>query len=77
MAGCSSDRPKPTPLETYTPRIAGRVVWQASIGSIDRLRTLARGFQLDTMAHLIQSALAEADPTAPPPAPVPDAPADA
>ena len=35
LVACSSDRPKPTPLETYSPRIAGRVVWQASIGSID------------------------------------------
>jgi signal transduction histidine kinase/purine-cytosine permease-like protein/FixJ family two-component response regulator len=33
----------------------------ASAAFIDRLRGLARGFQLDTMAHLIQSALAEAD----------------
>ena len=32
----------------------------ASAGYIDRLRGLARGFQLDTMAHLIQSALAPA-----------------
>lgn len=34
-AGCGSDRPKPTPLETFTPRIAGRAVWSASVGSID------------------------------------------
>lgn len=34
-AGCSSDKPKPTPLEAYTPRIAGRVVWNASIGAIE------------------------------------------
>ena len=35
VAGCSSDRPKPTPLETFTPRIAGRAVWSASVGTID------------------------------------------
>jgi outer membrane assembly lipoprotein YfgL len=36
LAACSStDKPKPTPLEAYTPSIAGRQVWSASIGSID------------------------------------------
>ena len=35
----------------------------ASAAYLDRLRALARGFQLDTMAHLIQSALAEAGPS--------------
>jgi len=30
----------------------------ASAVFVDRLRTLARGFQLDTLAHLVQSALA-------------------
>lgn len=35
LSACSSDRPKPTPLETYTPRIAGRLVWSVSLGSID------------------------------------------
>jgi outer membrane protein assembly factor BamB len=34
-AGCSSDRPKPTPLESFTPRIAGRAVWSASVGTVD------------------------------------------
>ncbi len=43
----------------------------ASAAYIDRLRSLARGFQLDTMAHLIQSALVDA-PT-PAAAPRPDA----
>jgi outer membrane assembly lipoprotein YfgL len=33
-AGCASDRPKPTPLEAVTPKIAGRQVWQASVGSV-------------------------------------------
>jgi outer membrane assembly lipoprotein YfgL len=35
LAGCSSDRPKPTPLEPLTPKIAGRQVWQAKVGAID------------------------------------------
>jgi len=47
----------------------------ASAAYIERLRGLARGFQLDTMAHLIQSALADAGPAAPaaPPQPHTDA----
>jgi signal transduction histidine kinase/purine-cytosine permease-like protein/ActR/RegA family two-component response regulator len=46
----------------------------ASAAYIDRLRGLARGFQLDTMAHLIQSALAAAAPAPPAlPPPLPDA----
>jgi signal transduction histidine kinase/purine-cytosine permease-like protein/DNA-binding NarL/FixJ family response regulator len=49
----------------------------ASQAYIDRLRGLARGFQLDTMAHLLQSALAEAAATARAPTtpPAPGAPA--
>jgi len=39
--------------------------YPASTGFIDRLRGLASGFQLDTMAHLIQSALAPAASVAP------------
>ena len=31
LAACSSDRPKPTPLEAITPQIAGRQVWSARI----------------------------------------------
>ena len=31
LAACSSDKPKPTPLETITPQIAGRQVWSARI----------------------------------------------
>jgi CheY-like chemotaxis protein len=45
----------------------------ASAAYIDRLRGLARGFQLDTMAHLIQSALAEASTPPDPPPPLHDA----
>ena len=31
VAGCASDRPKPTPLETVTPAIAGRQVWSVRV----------------------------------------------
>lgn len=31
LAACSSDKPKPTPLEAITPQIAGRMVWSARI----------------------------------------------
>lgn len=34
LAGCAADKPKPTPLEELTPKIAGRQVWSASIGRI-------------------------------------------
>jgi outer membrane assembly lipoprotein YfgL len=34
LGACSSDKPKPTPLETYAPKIAGREVWRARVGSI-------------------------------------------
>lgn len=33
-AGCSSDRPKPTPLESLEPAITGARAWSASVGSI-------------------------------------------
>jgi len=32
LVACSADKPKPTPLENYEPRIAGRQVWQARLG---------------------------------------------
>ena len=35
LAACSSDRPKPTALENFAPRIAGRLVWSANVGGID------------------------------------------
>ncbi len=35
LASCSTERPKPTPLENFTPSIAGRQVWSTSVGSID------------------------------------------
>jgi outer membrane assembly lipoprotein YfgL len=31
LAACSSDKPKPTPLEAITPQIAGRVAWSARV----------------------------------------------
>ena len=31
LAACSSDKPKPTPLESITPQIAGRQVWATRI----------------------------------------------
>ena len=31
LAGCGSDKPKPTPLESITPAIAGRSVWSARV----------------------------------------------
>ena len=35
LAGCSSsDRPKPTPLESFQAKIAGRQVWQARVDSV-------------------------------------------
>ena len=34
LAGCAADRPKPTALESYQPKMAGRLVWTASLGSV-------------------------------------------
>ena len=34
LAGCAADRPKPTPLESYQPKMAGRQVWTASLGGV-------------------------------------------
>ncbi|MEO5734745.1 MAG: outer membrane protein assembly factor BamB [Rubrivivax sp.] len=34
LVACSSDRPKPTPLETYAPKISAAVAWTARIGTI-------------------------------------------
>ncbi len=33
LAGCSSDRPKPTPLENYAPKFAASQVWSTNLGS--------------------------------------------
>ncbi|MFT3821060.1 MAG: outer membrane protein assembly factor BamB [Rubrivivax sp.] len=35
LAACSSDKPKPTPLESFTPSLTGRQLWSANIGGID------------------------------------------
>jgi len=32
LVGCAADKPTPTALETYAPKIAGRLVWQAQLG---------------------------------------------
>ncbi len=34
LTGCSSDKPKPTPLETYAPKISAASAWTARIGTI-------------------------------------------
>lgn len=34
LAACAADKPKPAPLETYEPKIAGRQVWQTRIGPL-------------------------------------------
>ena len=40
-AGCSSDRPKPTPLEELTPKIAGREVWRTQLDRVSYALTPA------------------------------------
>lgn len=35
LAACAADRPDPTPLETYEPRIAGRQVWQLQLSGFN------------------------------------------
>lgn len=32
LASCAADKPKPAALETYAPKIAGRLVWQGQLG---------------------------------------------
>jgi outer membrane assembly lipoprotein YfgL len=34
LLGCSADKPKPTPLQNYEPKISGRQVWSASVNSV-------------------------------------------
>lgn len=34
LAACSSDKPKPTALESYTPKIGAREIWTARVGGI-------------------------------------------
>jgi outer membrane protein assembly factor BamB len=35
LMGCAADKPKPTPLENYAPKISGSLVWNASIGGLN------------------------------------------
>ena len=34
LGACSTDQPKPTPLDPLTPKIAGRQVWQAKLSGV-------------------------------------------
>ena len=34
LAACAADKPKPTALESYAPKTAGRMVWQSQIGKV-------------------------------------------
>jgi len=34
LAGCAADKPKPKPLETVTPKIAGRQMWAAKVDGV-------------------------------------------
>ena len=34
LASCAADKPKPTPLETVAPKIAGRLVWSAKLDAV-------------------------------------------
>jgi outer membrane assembly lipoprotein YfgL len=34
IVGCAADKPKPSALENYAPKIAGRLVWQAQLGRL-------------------------------------------
>lgn len=34
LAGCAADKPKPTALESLTPKIAGQLAWQAKVDGI-------------------------------------------
>jgi outer membrane protein assembly factor BamB len=44
LGGCSSDKPKPSPLESITPQIAGRQMWNASVDTLPfTLMPTARG----------------------------------
>jgi hypothetical protein len=35
LLACAADKPKPTPLETYTPKLAGTQAWAANVGSVN------------------------------------------
>lgn len=47
LAGCASDKPKPTPLKPLEATIAGRQVWQARVGNVSfPLAATVRGGRL-------------------------------
>jgi outer membrane assembly lipoprotein YfgL len=51
LSACSSDKPKPTPLEAITPQIAGRMVWRARIeGAAPGLVVTARDAEFTVAA---------------------------
>jgi outer membrane assembly lipoprotein YfgL len=33
LLGCAADKPKPTPLEAFEPKLAARLIWQTQVGS--------------------------------------------
>lgn len=35
LSGCAADKPKPAPLQSYTPALAAQVAWSSRIGSVD------------------------------------------
>ncbi len=43
LASCAADKPKPTALENYAPKMSGRLVWQAQLGRM--------GYGMVTAAH--------------------------
>lgn len=43
LAGCASDRPKPSPLAAYTPQARAQLVWRAKIDSVHFPMTVAAG----------------------------------
>jgi outer membrane assembly lipoprotein YfgL len=49
LAGCSSDAPKPTPLEPLTPRIAGHEVWKMKFSGLSTITGRA-AFQAEGVA---------------------------
>ncbi len=55
LAGCGADRPKPTPLESVTPQIGARALWQTRLGAVN--------FPLSVAARADQVILATSDGT--------------
>ncbi len=47
LAGCSADKPKPAPLQSYTQTLSMRTLWSAQLGRVDfPLALVARNGQL-------------------------------